>query len=237
MPTQSSWEEGLEPPAAGQREARSPQRTHKARARGRAGGGGPLRPERGAVGGNDTMCDTGDSPARAHTEPAHPPGYEVIEGQPQNCQEQEHGDGPAVPHGVHVDLREEGRRAGTVRGLAGRPHPSPRSPRPRRRQPWGPGDGGLRVGQPSKTRPVAEAAPQRWGTPPPSPGPVLTGPARPQANACLPGASQAPVPRGGTSGPTGRQGHCRLLCPPGSRVEHGRSFAGGSAGGRGTHLP
>lgn len=37
--------------------------------------------------------------------PAHLPGYEVIEGQPQNRQEQEHGDGPAVPHGVHVDLR------------------------------------------------------------------------------------------------------------------------------------
>ena len=65
-------------------------------------------------------CDTGPAahvrremgqPCTRDTQ-AHLPGYEVIEGQPQDREEQEHGDGPAVPHSVHVHLREREEQTG-----------------------------------------------------------------------------------------------------------------------------
>ena len=81
-------------------------------------------------------CDTGPAaharrelgqPCTRDTQ-AHLPGYEVIEGQPQDREEQEHGDGPAVPHGVHVHLRawegqtgQPGDRPGFSRNLPGKP--------------------------------------------------------------------------------------------------------------------
>lgn len=74
-------------------------------------------------------CDTGRHSCHTCDKPAPLLGYEVIEGQPQNRQEQDHGDGPAVPHGIHVDLRVG---CGTVRDatprqatLSGRRTPQP----------------------------------------------------------------------------------------------------------------
>ena len=54
--------------------------------------------------------DTAQPPPRP---PAHLPCYEVIEGQPQDGQKQEHGHGPAVPHCIHVDLRRGRGQAAT----------------------------------------------------------------------------------------------------------------------------
>lgn len=35
------------------------------------------------------------------------PSNEVIQGQAQDCEEEEHGNGPAMPSSIHVDLEGE----------------------------------------------------------------------------------------------------------------------------------
>lgn len=105
---------------------------------------------------------TGAAPC-THGEPAHSPGYEVIEGQPQNGQQQEHGDGPAAPHGVHVDLQRGG--LGSAQGPGTRPAAASLPPPPGRQRvaPW---DAGLQGGTLGGASPHREEG-GRPGLPPP----------------------------------------------------------------------